>query len=47
LVRKSKGKRLLGKLRGGWEDNVKMDLKQIGGACGLDSSASGYGKMEG
>ena len=30
LVRKPEGKRPLARPRHGWEDNVKMDLKEIG-----------------
>jgi hypothetical protein len=30
LVRKSKGKELLGRTRNGWEDNIKMDIEEIG-----------------
>jgi hypothetical protein len=30
LVPKPEGKRPLGSPRHGWEDNIKMDLKQIG-----------------
>jgi len=29
-VRKPKGKRPLGKPRRKWEDNIKMDLKEVG-----------------
>ena len=35
---KSEGKTLLGKRAHRWEDNIKMDLKEIGGV--LDSSGS-------
>jgi len=34
LVGKPKGKRLLGKPRSRWEDNIKMDLQEVGGGCG-------------
>jgi hypothetical protein len=34
LVRKTKGKRPLGRPRRGWEDNIKMDLQEVGGGCG-------------
>jgi len=27
---KPEGKRLLGRPRGRWEDNIKMDLKEVG-----------------
>jgi hypothetical protein len=32
LVRKPEGKRTLGRPRGIWEDNIKMDLQEVG--CG-------------
>jgi hypothetical protein len=42
LIGKSEGKLLLGRRRGRWENNIKMDLKETGwGACGLHSSGSG------
>jgi hypothetical protein len=34
LVGKPEGKRPLGRPRRRWEDNIKMDLKEVGGACG-------------
>ena len=34
LVRKPEGKRPLGRPRRGWEDNIKMDLQEVGGGCG-------------
>ena len=33
LVRKPEGKRPLGRPRCRWEDNIKMDLQEVGG-CG-------------
>ena len=37
LVGKSEGKRPPGKPRRGWEDNIKMDLQDVGcGGYGLD-----------
>ena len=33
LVRKPEGKRPLGRPRHGWEDNMKMDLQEVGGGC--------------
>ena len=30
LVRKPEGKRPLGRLRHRWEDNIKMDLREVG-----------------
>ena len=35
LVRKSEGKRPLGRPRRRWEDNIKMDLQEVGGE-GMD-----------
>jgi hypothetical protein len=35
LVVKPKGKRKLRKQRHRWEDNIKIDLKEIGLGCGL------------
>jgi hypothetical protein len=34
LVRKPEGKGPLGRLRRRWEDNIKMDLQEVGGGCG-------------
>ena len=34
LVRKPEGKRPLGRPRRRWEDNIKMDLQEVGGGCG-------------
>jgi hypothetical protein len=34
LVRKPEGKRPLGRPRLGWEDNIKMDLQEVGESCG-------------
>jgi hypothetical protein len=35
-------------LRIDWEDNIRMDLREIRwGRCGLDSSGSGYGPVAG
>ena len=34
LVWKPEGKRPLGRPRRRWEDNVKMDLQEVGGGCG-------------
>jgi len=31
LVRKAEGKRPLGSPRRRWEDNIKMDLQEVGG----------------
>jgi hypothetical protein len=34
LVGKPEGKRPLGRPRLSWEDNIKMDLQEVGGGCG-------------
>ena len=34
LVGKSEGKRPLGRPRRRWEDNIKLDLQEVGGGCG-------------
>ena len=34
LVGKPEGKRPLGRPRHIWEDNIKMDLQEVGGGCG-------------
>ena len=34
LVEKPEGKRPLGKPRRRWEDNIKVDLQEVGGGCG-------------
>jgi hypothetical protein len=34
LVGKPEGKRPLGRPRRRWEDNIKMDLPEVGGGCG-------------
>ena len=34
LVGKPEGKRPLGRPRRRWEDNIKMDLREVGGDCG-------------
>jgi hypothetical protein len=38
LVGKPEGKRPLGKLRLRWEDNIKMDLQEVG--CGAWTGSS-------
>jgi hypothetical protein len=40
-VGKTKERRPLGRPRRGWEDNIKMDLKEVGWGHGLDRSGSG------
>jgi len=34
LVGKPEGRRPLGRPRRRWKDNIKMDLQEVGGACG-------------
>ena len=34
LVRKPEGKRPMGRPRHRWEDNIKMDLRELGGSFG-------------
>ena len=34
LVGKPEGKRPLGRLRRRWEDNIKMDIQEVGRGCG-------------
>ena len=34
LIGKPEGKRPLGRHRRRWEDNIKMDLQEVGGSCG-------------
>jgi hypothetical protein len=41
LVRKSDGKRPLGRSKHTWEENIKMDLQEVGWVYGLDLSGSG------
>jgi len=33
LVGRPEGKRPLGRIRHRWEDNIKMDLQDVGGGC--------------
>jgi hypothetical protein len=46
-VRKPEGKRPLGRPRRRWENEIRMDLREIGlgGGCGLDSTGSGQGPI--
>jgi hypothetical protein len=41
LVGKPEGRRPLGRPRRIWEDNIKMDLGEVGWGHGLDQSGSG------
>jgi len=48
LVGKPEGKRPLGRPRRRWEDNIKMDLQEVGCGCyGPDRASSGQGQMAG
>ena len=48
LVGKPEGKRPLGNPRHRWEDNINMDLQEVGcGGYGLDRSGSGLGEVAG
>jgi hypothetical protein len=41
LVGKPKGNRPLGRRRRRWDDGIRIDLREIGWGCGLDSTSSG------
>jgi hypothetical protein len=41
LVGRPEGRRLLGRTRRRWEDNIKIDLRDRVWGCGLDSFGSG------
>jgi hypothetical protein len=47
LVRKAEGMRSLGRPRRIWEDNIKMDLREIGWGNGRDQSGPGQGQLVG
>ena len=38
ILKKPEGKRTLGRFRHRWEDNIKMDLQEVG--CGLRTGSS-------
>jgi hypothetical protein len=38
---KAEGDRTLGRRRHNWEDDIKIELKEYGGRCELDSSSLG------
>jgi hypothetical protein len=43
LVGNNEGKKPLGKPRSKWENNIKMNFREIVlGSCGLDKSGLGY-----
>jgi len=41
LIGRPEGKRPLGRSRGRWEDNIKIDLRETGQLGHLDSAGSG------
>jgi hypothetical protein len=47
LVGELEGKRPLGRPRRRWEDGIRMDLREMAWGCGLDSTVSGQGPVEG
>jgi len=46
-VGKPEGKRPLGRPRRRWEDNIKMDLQEVGCGYRLDRAGSGKGEVAG
>jgi len=47
LLGKLEGRRQLGRPRHRWEDNIKMDLQEVGCGYGLDEAGSGKGQVAG
>jgi hypothetical protein len=47
LAGKLERRRSLGRRRHKWENNIKMDLRQMGWGHGLDRSGSGWGQVAG
>ena len=47
LVGKPEGRRLLERPRRRWENNIKIDLREVGPEHGLDRSGLGYGQVAG
>jgi len=45
LVGKPVAKRPLGRPRHRWENNIKMDLQEVGWGYGLDQAGSGQGQV--
>ena len=43
-MRKPEGRRPLGRPRRRWEDNIAMDLQEVGWGHGLDRVGSGWGR---
>jgi hypothetical protein len=44
---KPEGRRPLARSRRRWEDNIKMNVREVGWGHGLDQSGSGYGQVAG
>ena len=47
LVGKPEGRRTLGRPRRGWEDNIEMDLREVGWGNGLGRKGSRQGQVAG
>jgi hypothetical protein len=47
LVGKPEGRRPLGRSRRRWEDNIKMDLREVGWGHALNRSGPGQGQAKG
>jgi hypothetical protein len=47
LVGKAEGKRPFERPKRRWEDVIRMDLREIGWGCGVDSTGSGQGPVAG
>jgi hypothetical protein len=47
LVGKSEGKKPLGRPRRRWKNNIRMDVREKVGKCGLDSSEGYVAEVEG
>jgi hypothetical protein len=45
MVGKPEGKRPLEEIRRSWEDNIKMNLREIGGNYGLNSFGTEQGPL--
>ena len=45
LVGKPEGKKPLGRSRRRWEDNIKMDLQEVGGGCEEPSGSKNGGNF--
>jgi hypothetical protein len=45
LVGKREGRRTLERLRGKWENNIKIGIAEVGWRHGLDRSGSGQGEV--